>query len=253
MCFDQDAKPPITPITGASYSTESMILIAEDGTEFMAYAARAGVPGSPAIVVMPDVRGLYPFYEELADRFAELGYDSIAIDYFGRTAGTEPRDGEFDFWPHVEQTTHAGLKADVGAAVAALRDSDANKSRPVFTVGFCFGGSSSWLQAAAGHGLKGVIGFYGRPTSARGDVPAPASMVAEFACPVLGLLGGDDASIPPEDVAAFEAALTGAGVSHILHTYPGAPHSFFDRKAEEFADESADAWTRVLAFIAENS
>jgi carboxymethylenebutenolidase len=36
-------------------------------------------------------------------------------------------------------------------------------------------------------------------------------------------------------------------------TYPGAPHSFFDRKAEDFADVSADAWERVLSFIRTNT
>lgn len=253
MCFDHDARPPITPITGASFSSESLIITAQDATDFMAYAARAGVPGNPGVVVMPDVRGLYPFYEELADRFAEVGYDSVAIDYFGRTAGTDPRDGEFDFWPHVERTTHMGLTQDVAAAVALLREGEGNADRPIFTIGFCFGGSSSWLQAAAGHGLSGVIGFYGRPTTARGDIPAPADLAEHFECPVLGLFGGDDASIPPEDIAAFDKALADAEIEHELHTYPGAPHSFFDRKAEEFADESADAWTRALAFIETNS
>jgi carboxymethylenebutenolidase len=31
--------------------------------------------------------------------------------------------------------------------------------------------------------------------------------------------------------------------------YPGAPHSFFDRRATDYADASADAWQRVLGFI----
>ncbi len=251
MCFDHDAQPPIAPISGAAIDTEDLVLTAADGTDFMAYAAKAGVPGSPAVVVMPDVRGLYPFYEELADRFAERGFDSVAIDYFGRTAGIESRDGEFDFWPHVERTTHAGITQDVAAAVAYLREGDPN--RPVFTIGFCFGGSSSWIQSAAGHSLAGVIGFYGRPTSSRGDIPAPAALVSEFECPVLGLMGGDDPSIPPEDVEAFESALREAHVEHEIHTYPGAPHSFFDRKADEFVAASADAWARVLAFIEANS
>ena len=71
--------------------------------------------------------------------------------------------------------------------------------------------------------------------------------------PILGLMGGDDAGIPAEDVAAFERALAEAGVEHELVTYPGAPHSFFDRKQDEFADASEDAWNRVLAFIKRNA
>lgn len=68
-----------------------MALTSADGTEFLAYSATAGVPGAPAVVVMPDIRGLLTFYEELADRFAERGFDAVAIDYFGRTAGLADR------------------------------------------------------------------------------------------------------------------------------------------------------------------
>ena len=68
-------------------------------------------------------------------------------------------------------------------------------------------------------------------------------------CPILALQAGDDQNITAEDNAAFEEALARAGVEHELVTYEGAPHSFFDRNQEEFADASADAWRRVLAFI----
>jgi carboxymethylenebutenolidase len=67
--------------------------------------------------------------------------------------------------------------------------------------------------------------------------------------PILALMGGDDPGIPLEDVNAFDDALTAAGVEHELVVYPGAPHSFFDRKHEEFASESEDAWNRVLGFL----
>jgi carboxymethylenebutenolidase len=62
-------------------------------------------------------------------------------------------------------------------------------------------------------------------------------------------MGGDDPGIPVEDVNAFDVALDAAGVEHEVVIYPGAPHSFFDRKYEEFADASEDAWSRVLAFL----
>jgi carboxymethylenebutenolidase len=62
-------------------------------------------------------------------------------------------------------------------------------------------------------------------------------------------MGGADQAISAADVAAFEEALTSTGVEHEIVTYDGAPHSFFDRKYEEFAEASADAWNRVLGFI----
>ena len=67
--------------------------------------------------------------------------------------------------------------------------------------------------------------------------------------PILGLMGGADQGIPQTDVDAFDEALTAAGVDHELVVYPGAPHSFFDRKQEAFQDASDDAWRRVLGFI----
>jgi carboxymethylenebutenolidase len=71
--------------------------------------------------------------------------------------------------------------------------------------------------------------------------------------PILALQAGADPNITAEDNAAFDQALQAAGVEHELVTYEGAPHSFFDRKQEEFADASEDAWAKVLAFIAAHS
>ena len=120
--------------------------------------------------------------------------------------------------------------------------------RSVFTVGFCYGGRNSWLAAAGGHGLAGAVGFYGMP-AARDGSPGPADRATEMAAPILALQAGDDQNITAEHNAAFEQALAAAGVEHELVTYDGAPHSFFDRKQEEFADASEDAWRRTLEFI----
>jgi carboxymethylenebutenolidase len=249
MCFDHDSLPPIPPISGAAVSHEDLVLEAADGNRFAAFAASPDEPSSVGIVILPDVRGLYRFYEELALRFAERGYRAVAFDYFGRTAGVGKRDADFEYMPHVQQTTPQGVQQDVAATIAYLRSAEGGSCRSVFTVGFCFGGRSSWLSAAAGHDLAGAIGFYGGPGPFRDGTPGPAQRAAELRAPILGLMGGADPSIPAEDIAAFDEALDAAGVEHELVTYPGAPHSFFDRKQEEFASESEDAWNRVLAFL----
>jgi carboxymethylenebutenolidase len=246
VCFDVDSAPPIPPLSGAAVSHEDLALEARDGTRFAAFAATPEEPTRTGVVILPDVRGLYRFYEELAMRFAERGYAAVAIDYFGRTAGAEKRGDDFEYMPHVEQTTQDGVQADTAAAVAYLRSAG---SDAVFTVGFCFGGRNSWLAAASDHGLAGAIGFYGRPGLGRDGSPGPAQRAGEIAAPILGLMGGDDAGIPQEDVDAWDAALDEAGVEHEIVVYPGAPHSFFDRKHEQFGDASEDAWNRVLAFI----
>ena len=250
MCFDLDSAPPIPPISGAAVSHDDLVLEAPDGNRFAAFVAAPEGPFRVGVVILPDVRGLYRFYEELALRFAERGYAAVAFDYFGRTAGIEKRSDDFEYMPHVEQTSVEGVQADVAACVAHLRGIGCGT---IFTVGFCFGGRNSWLAAAAGHGLAGAVGFYGRPGPGRDGSRGPTQRADDIAAPILALMGGDDPGIPLEDVDAFDDALDRSGVEHEVVVYGGAPHSFFDRKHEEFAAESEDAWNRVLGFIDERA
>jgi len=243
VCFEPDSFPPIPVIRGAAVSHGDLVLEAADGNTFAAFASTPDEPSGVGVVILPDVRGLYRFYEELALRFAERGMSAIAFDYFGRTAGAEKRGDDFEYRQHVEQTTPEGVQADVAACIAQLTRQGA---RSIFTVGFCFGGRASWLAGADQDGLAGAIGFYGRP----GDAIERAG---EIKAPILALQAGADQNISAEDNAAFDQALSSAGIEHEVVTYEGAPHSFFDRKQEEFAAASTDAWAKVLAFIAAHS
>ena len=249
MCFELDSAPPVPVISGAAVSHRELELEAADGNRFAAFAAEPDEPTGPCVVILPDVRGLYRFYEELALRFAERGYRAIAIDYFGRTAGVAKRDEDFEYREHVQQTTPEGIQADVRAAVEWLRGEGCSA---IFTVGFCFGGHHSWLAAAGGHGLAGAIGFYGNPGERDGH-PGPIQRTGEMEAPILALQAGADANITSEANGEFERALEAAGVEHELVSYEGAPNSFFDRKQEEFQRASDDAWNRVLDFIARHT
>src|SRR6187401_1233697 len=124
MCFDLDSHPPIAPIAGGALDGMPLMLTAADRNRFAAFRVRAADPSGAAVVILPDVRGLHPYYEELALRFAENGIDALAIDWFGRTAGPEPRGEGFDHSPHVLQTTWAGISADTTAAVEELSVAD---------------------------------------------------------------------------------------------------------------------------------
>jgi len=250
MCVAFDAEAPIAPIAGAAADTRDLTLESADGTRFAAFAAYPDEPRGPAVLVLPDVRGLFRFYEELALRFAEHGFDSIAIDYFGRTAGTEKRGEDFPFRDHLPGTSPRTVADDAAAAIAQLR-ARGGPGRPVFTIGFCFGGTHSWLLSGSDLGLAGVIGFYGQPIRfALGSDPTPPiEQVHTFQTPLLALMGGDDPGIPQDDVNAYERALQNAGVAAEVVTYPGAPHSFFDRRQADYAEAAADAWERVLRFI----
>ena len=250
MCFDHDSRPPIMPIAGGALDSRDVTLTAADGNRLTAFEALAADPIGASIVILPDVRGLHAYYVELALRFAENGVDAVAIDWFGRTAGLGRRDDGFDYMPHVNQTAWPGISADIAAGAAHAASLRPDSASSPFVLGFCFGGRMAFLAGTLGLGLAGEIGFYGSPVGpGRGGSPAPADVAEKIECPVLGLFGGADLGIPPEAIDAFDAALAEAGVEHELVVYPDAPHSFFDRKAAEFSDESERAWEAVLAFI----
>ena len=254
MCFEIDARPPDLPaelrmpLAAGGAGAELLELVSADGTRFS--AALAGSPDSsgPAVVVLPDVRGLYRFYVELTERFAEAGHHAIAIDYFGRTAGTGPRGDDFEYMPHVRETTPEQVQTDAAAAIAALAERTGETR--VVAVGFCFGGRQAYLATTNSElGLDGVVAFYGSLGESRFGVASPLDHVEEMRGPILGLFGGADQGIPSEQVTAFDEALSRAGVEHEIVVYPGAPHSFFDRAYSEHADACDDAWRRVLGFL----
>src|SRR5215210_354854 len=219
MCFDTDSRPPIAPIKGGALESAEITLTGDDGKRFSAFAARPAQPTGAGVILLPDVRGLHAYYEDLALRFAEQGIDAVAIDYFGRTAGLGRRESGFEYMPHVEKTTFADLSADVRTAADYLRSEKGGRVSSLFTVGFCFGGRLSFVAATLGLDLAGVIGFYGVPVGpGRNDMPAPAEVAERMASPLLGLFGGADQAIPPTSIATLEAALTAAGVEHRIVT-----------------------------------
>jgi carboxymethylenebutenolidase len=254
MCFDYDARPPdlpaeYAPIAGGA-AAETLELTSADGTRFSVALAESPSGSDPAVVILPDVRGLYRFYIELAERFADAGHHAIAIDYFGRTAGTGERGEDFEYMPHAQATKVEQIQADMLAAREALVERTG--ARSVVTVGFCFGGTHSFLASANSElDLSGVVGFYGGLSGERWGIRGPLVRVAELRGPLLGLFGGADHAIPVEQVEQFEQGLEEAGTEKEIVIYPGAPHSFFDRSYEEHAEACADAWRRVLGFLNE--
>jgi carboxymethylenebutenolidase len=219
------------------------VLESADGTRFGAYQGRPEEPAGAGVVILPDVRGLHRFYKELACRFAEAGLEAVAVDYFGRTAGIGSRDEDFPFREHHAQVDWGKIAEDTDAAAAWLRAN--TQATALFTVGFCFGGAMSWRQSATGTGLSGCVGFYGVPSRVADAVP-------RMRAPLLILAAGQDFT-PVEEVGKFADQVRDTGVEAELHVYPDAPHSFFDRTFAGHAADCADAWERMLAFMARHS
>jgi carboxymethylenebutenolidase len=247
MCHDHDSRPPAPPRSQEVAERGTLTLTSADGTEFSAAYAAPATPAGAGVVVLPDIRGLHPYYVALAERFAEAGLPAVAIDWFGRTAGpaggesgTGTRESDFDWQTHIPQTTPEGIDADIAAAIGYLRERT-SPGLPVVTVGFCFGGSHSWRQSGGALDLAGCAGFYGRPAMV-GDAAA-----AKAHLPTLMLIAGADQATPVEDQLALAETMRGAGAEVETAVYDGAPHSFFDRAYGEWEDACADAWRRILA------
>jgi carboxymethylenebutenolidase len=242
VCHDHDSRPPAPPRTGDVSERAVLTLTSADGTEFSAAYAAPAREARGGVVVLPDIRGLHPYYVALAERFAETGAATVAIDWFGRTAGvcesgTRPED--FEWQTHIPQTTPDGIDADITAAIAYLRSRDGG-DLPVVTVGFCFGGSHSWRQAGGSLDLAGCAGFYGKPSmvgAAAGRAHLPTVMV----------IAGADAATPVADQLRLADTMRTAGAEVDAVVYDGAPHSFFDRAFGEWAEACRDAWEHVLA------
>lgn len=249
MCFGTDSHPPIftQPVTEAT--GQNLLLTSADDTAFSAFHAVPSVPSRTGVIVLPDMRGLSHYYEQLSMRLAEQRLTALAIDYFGRTAGTAPRADDFPFMEHIMRVSRQTITEDILATARYLRTQYGCEK--LIALGFCFGGRQAFFASARRFGFSAVIGFYGAPSYYPNGAPGPAQEAGDLSAPILALFGGADHGIPPSDIAAFDQALTAASVEHEIVIYPDAPHSFFDIKYAEHAPACADAWKRVLGFISE--
>ena len=250
MCESHDSQPPVVATGAGVGSSGDFHLEAADGNRPMAYFARAAVPRRVGVVVIHAKLGLLPFYKTLTERLAEVGIDGVTLDLYGRTAGDGARDDHFDHEPHYEvvrrREARTEVDIDVRAAVDFLTSEAGGAVDSVFTLGFCFGGSVSWWQSAVEPRVSGCIGLYGAPWYAH-------DLVSEMRAPLLLLIAGADAFVSAEKMSDFQNDLTAADVPFEARTYPGAPHSFFDRRYREHAGAAGDAWDQILGFITRHS
>jgi carboxymethylenebutenolidase len=198
-------------------------------------------PGEPSrgLVLWPDIMGLRPLFDDLVARLAsEHGWVVCAPEIFpGQESLTlEDRFGEV---PKVDQ------RARIADAVAAA---DACGVEPVAVLGFCMGGMYALKCADAGR-FDRVVTFYGMVRMPHDWVGPNQTDALEFVrrgdAPVLGIFGTDDPYCPPEHLGELSAA--GAEVV----AYEGAQHGFVHdaSRPTHRADDAADAWSRVTAFL----
>ncbi|MDD2818660.1 MAG: dienelactone hydrolase family protein [Candidatus Nanopelagicales bacterium] len=239
MCHDDISRPPAPPRSVPVTDHRGLTLKSADETDFSAFYATSDIP-QVGVVILPDVRGLHPFYGALAERFAEAGLASVAIDYFARTAGMTDsgwRPEDFDWQTHIKDTNPTQVNAETQAAMDYLRQQH-GVHLPIISVGFCFGGGQVWRQASSDLDLSAVVGFYGRP-----DTVGRAAKHSKKHT-IMFIAGADFTPVEDQLALAEEMRLGGAEVETVV--YDGAPHSFFDRAFDEWSEVCTDVWARIL-------
>ena len=210
------------------------------GPDVAAYVTRPAGPGlHPAVIMIHEFWGLRPDVAAKADLLAEQGYLVIAPDLF--------RGVTTDFLPsaivNVVTSTSAAQAEDLDAVYTWLASqSDVDRQR-IGVLGFCFGGGAALRYSLTNPDLAATVVFYGQPVT-------DAEQLKRLSGPVLGIFGGDDASIPQDDVRAFDAALTEADIAHTVTVYDGQPHAFVSSvDAIRAGGAPAEAWAQMVAFL----
>ena len=165
MCFDLDSAPPIPPISGAAVSHDDLVLEARDGNRFAAFVATPEEPARVGVVILPDVRGLYRFYEELALRFAERGYAGDRVRLL--RADGRGREARRRLRVHAARRSRRRRTASRPTSARASRTFAQRAARRSSRSASASAAATRGSPPRRGHGLAGAIGFYGRPGTGR--------------------------------------------------------------------------------------
>ena len=234
--------------------TAADVVFPGDGVALRGYCAAPGGDGrAPALVLVPDVRGLSDFYRDVARRFADAGFVTLAVDLYSREGTPELPDME-SVSRRIRTLPDTRVLADVAAAVRHLAARDDVRAEAIGITGFCLGGQYSLMAACTVPGLAACVAWYGMLRYAETNAvkpESPLSMAPRLACAYLGLFGADDGLIPRADVEELRATLARTGRPHEIVEYPGAGHAFMNEtRADVYRPEAAaDSWRRALAFL----
>jgi carboxymethylenebutenolidase len=213
----------------------------------------SGAQRHPALVLIPDVRGVSDHYRAVARRFAEAGFGALVLDVYSREGLPHLPDLDAVFrW--MRRLPDRRVLGDVAGAVAYLAARPEVRADAIAVAGFCMGGQYALMAACSDAKVAACVSWYGMLRYAeRDDVKpqSPLDLADRLACPYLGLFGADDALIPPADVEELRGKLEATGKDFTIVSYPGAGHAFFnDTRPEMYRPEAAhDSWDKALAFL----
>ena len=215
-----------------------------------AYYARPQNGASlPTVLVIEEIFGVHEWIKDICRRLAKAGYLAVAPELYARIADlSRMKDVQQIIREVISRAPDATVLSDLDAAAAWAAGSGGDPER-LGVMGFCRGGRDTWLYAEHNPHLKAAVAWYGPVTGATSPIQphTPLELAAELKCPLLGLYGGKDESIQPEDVNAAAAKAKAAGQKVEIAYYPDAPHGFAaDYRPSYRAEDAASGWRRAL-------
>jgi carboxymethylenebutenolidase len=197
----------------------------------------------PALVVIHEWWGLNDWVKEQATKLADQGYVTLAIDLYRGKVATTP-DEAHEIMRGVPEDR---AKRDLHAAVEFLKSQPNVSKDRIGSIGWCMGGGYSLDVALQEPTLKVVVINYGH-------LATDSESIQKINAAVLGIFGGQDKGITPDDVKKFEQALKQQGKKVEITIYPDAGHAFENpnNTAGYRAADAADAWKRTVNFLASN-
>jgi len=200
---------------------------------------------APVVLVIHEIYGLTDWIRSVADQLAAEGYIAIAPDILTGKGpgggGTESvdRDGAVALVRALDRgevVVRLNAVAKFATSLPAAQDKWAS-------LGFCWGGSTSFAYAAAQPNLSAAVVYYGSSPS--------AEALARIQGPVLALYGGDDARVN-KTIPAAQTKMKRLGKSYQPKIYEGAGHGFL--RAQEARDganmrASEQAWPETIGFL----
>lgn len=253
----------VEPVSAAAIHTDAEGLTAgevkvpvADGS-IPAYRAMPDTGGPFAtVLVVQEIFGVHEHIQDICRRLAKLGFFAIAPALYARQGDpAKISDIKELIAKIVSKVPDAEVMSDLDATAAYAKSTGKADTARLAVTGFCWGGRITWLYAAHNPDLKAAVAWYGpidRPRTAL-QPKYPIDLASQLKCPVLGLYGGADQSIPPADVGRMMAACKTAGKTCEAKIYPDAPHGFNADYRPSYRPEAAkDGWARMQAWFKEH-
>ena len=228
----------------------------QDG-DIRAYRVRADrAEPQPAIIMIPEFRGIQPEIKEIAARLAEKGYVVLLVEPFSRDQQPIDIDDSNALLIRMAQLSDTMVVEDLKCAANHLRGQAFVNGDRIGVTGFCMGGLYARLLGCSDDSITCAVEFYGSvkyDATSEAKPVSPIDAAKDLHCPYLGFFGAKDDFIPVDQVRELEQLFSAENKDAVVEIYDKAGHAFMNHARELYVEDVAqDAWTKTLAFFTQH-